>query len=82
MLNPQVLTPDPALRSLSEGVEVMAGAPVVFMHCGTQKALVIEAQKYPTDFGMELELSARPAINCGTKNGLEQASMVRGAHSL
>ncbi|MEW5306868.1 MAG: hypothetical protein WDW36_009305 [Sanguina aurantia] len=71
----QVLTPDPALRSLSEGVEVMAGAPVVFLHCGTQKALVIEAQKYPTDFGIELELSARPAINRGTKNGLEQASM-------
>lgn len=53
----QLLTPDPAQRSISEGLEVMSGSPVLLVHCMTQKVLVVLPQKYPTEFGLELELS-------------------------
>lgn len=67
-----VVTPNPEERLISEGAEVMAGAPVLLMHCATQKPLCIEAHKVPNDFGYELELSARSAVNNGMKLALEQ----------
>jgi hypothetical protein len=60
-LNPhaqrQLVTPDPAQRSISEGLEVMSGSPVLLVHSMTQKALVVLPQRYPSEFGMEFELS-------------------------
>ena len=53
----QLLTPDPAQRSISEGLEVMSGSPVLLVHSMTQKALAVLPQKYPTEFGLEYELS-------------------------
>eukprot|EP00798_Chlamydomonas_sp_ICE-L_P013735 gene13735-19635_t len=37
-----VVTPDPEMRRASDGVEVLAGEPILIMHCNTQKALLIE----------------------------------------
>lgn len=37
----EVLTPDPSQRALSMGLEVMGGAPIVLIHCATQKPLVV-----------------------------------------
>lgn len=70
----QVVTPDPSERLVSEGVEVMAGAPILFVHCATKKPLCLEPYKYPNDFGNELEISARQAAGQGLKLALEQAS--------
>jgi len=41
----EVLTPDPSQRTLSMGLEVMAGAPVLLMHCATQKPLVVSGAR-------------------------------------
>ncbi|KAF5831151.1 flagellar associated protein [Dunaliella salina] len=68
----EVLTTDPAQRSLSAGLEVLAGAPIILLHCATQKPLVLENQKYPNDFGMELEVTARVSAPKGLKLALEQ----------
>lgn len=62
----EVVTPEPAQRAISVGLEVLAGAPIQLIHCATQKPLLAETQKYPNDFGMELELSARTS---GSKVG-------------
>ena len=70
----QVVTPDPAQRTLSEGVEVLAGAPILLVHCATQKPLIVEKNKYPSDFGIEYELSARPSTSQGMKLAMEQTS--------
>lgn len=37
--------------------------------------LQVENQRYPNEFGIELELSARISANKGLKNALEQSSM-------
>lgn len=71
----QVVTPDPAMRAASEGVEVAVGAPLLLVHCATQKPLCVEAAKVPTDYGIELEVSARSAMNNGLKLACEQATM-------
>lgn len=64
----EVVTPDPAQRALSTGLEVLAGAPLQLVHCGTHKPLLVEAgQRYPNDFGLEWELTARV---CGSKVSL------------
>lgn len=42
----QVVTPDPAQRTVSEGVEIFAGAPIMLMHCGTQKPLLVSWQNH------------------------------------
>ncbi|GFR43092.1 hypothetical protein Agub_g4100 [Astrephomene gubernaculifera] len=68
----QVVTPDPVMRAAAEGVEVAAGAPVLLVHCATQKPLCLEAHRYPNDFGIELEVSARAATANGLKLALEQ----------
>ncbi|GIL84233.1 hypothetical protein Vretimale_15863 [Volvox reticuliferus] len=67
-----VVTPDPNLRAASEGVEVAIGAPVLLVHCATQKPLCLEAARYPNDYGIELEVSARSATVNGLKLALEQ----------
>lgn len=69
----QVVTPDPNERLVSQGVEVMAGAPVLFIHCATKKPLCLEPYKYPNDFGHELEVSVRQAASQGLKLANEQA---------
>ncbi|KAG2498430.1 hypothetical protein HYH03_003688 [Edaphochlamys debaryana] len=68
----QVVTPDPAHRAASEGVEVAVGAPVLLLHCATQKPLCLEAARYPNDYGIELEVSARSAQVAGLKLAMEQ----------
>lgn len=70
----EVVTPDPTHRALSVGLEVLAGAPVMLVHSATQKPLLVEDQKYPNDFGMELELSARSAMNKGMKSACEMTT--------
>lgn len=74
-----MLTPDPTARVISEGVEVMAGAPVLLVHAATQKPLIVEAeQRYPNEFGVEYELSARQSTGKGLKLAMEQTAKVRG----
>ncbi|GAX80724.1 hypothetical protein CEUSTIGMA_g8159.t1 [Chlamydomonas eustigma] len=70
----QVLTPDPNQRVVSEGVEVLAGSPIILVHCATQKPLIMESQVYPNDFGNEWELSARQSTSAGLKLASEQTS--------
>ena len=53
-----VLTPDPTKRLVSEGLPVVAGAPVLIQHCGTKQNLSCEDKVYSNDFGTELEVSA------------------------
>ncbi|KAG2423989.1 hypothetical protein HXX76_014815 [Chlamydomonas incerta] len=67
-----VVTPDPAQRAAAEGVEVAVGAPVLLVHCATQKPLCLEAARYPNDYGVELEVSARSAMGAGLKLAMEQ----------
>ncbi|EFJ51617.1 hypothetical protein VOLCADRAFT_87820 [Volvox carteri f. nagariensis] len=69
-----VVTPDPGQRAASEGVEVAVGAPILLVHCATQKPLCLEAARYPNDYGIELEVSARSATANGLKLALEQLS--------
>lgn len=57
----QVLVPDPSQRAISEGLEVMAGAPVLLVHAMTQQVLQVLTHKYPTQFGLEFELSCDAA---------------------
>ncbi|KXZ51142.1 hypothetical protein GPECTOR_13g629 [Gonium pectorale] len=83
-----VATPDPAQRAAAEGVEVAAGAPILLVHCATQKPLCLESHRYPTDYGIELEVSARPAVNQGLKlaleqlsNGVEKGFLPKGEHT-
>lgn len=58
--------------------QVAAGAPVLLVHCATQKPLCLEAARYPNDYGVELEVSARSALGPGLKLAMEQMAMVRG----
>lgn len=62
---------------MSEGVEVMAGAPILLMHAATQKPLCLEACKVPTDYGIELELSGKQATQTNKKLHMEQLATVR-----
>ena len=61
----EVLTPDPARRLASEGVEVMAGAPVVLLHCQTNRCAAMEGAAFATDFGNELEVCGRTVTGAG-----------------
>lgn len=70
----QVLTPDPSQRVVSEGVEVLAGSPIILVHCATQKPLMVESQVYPNDFGNEWEVTARQSTSAGLKLAMEQTS--------
>jgi hypothetical protein len=56
----EVLTPDPAKRLVSEGVPVMAGAPVVLRHAQTNQCLSVEGHALVNDFGGD-RLWARPS---------------------
>ena len=75
------MTPDPSQRVVSEGVEVLAGAPILLVHCATQKPLIVEDQRYPNEFGNEVELSARPSTSTGMKLAMELTSkgILRGS---
>ncbi len=73
----QITTPEPTMRTASEGVEVVAGAPILLMHVSTQKALLLENQRYPNNFGTEWELSARNSTTQGLKMALENSAKVR-----
>lgn len=42
----EILTPDPAKRLVSEGVPVMAGAPVVLLHCQSNQVSLFLFYKY------------------------------------
>ncbi len=64
------------MRAASEGVEVAVGAPLLLVHCATQKPLCVEAAKVPTDYGIELEVGrartwarARIPYTYGTDTG-------------
>eukprot|EP00201_Polytomella_parva_P017578 CAMPEP_0175071794 /NCGR_PEP_ID=MMETSP0052_2-20121109/19464_1 /TAXON_ID=51329 ORGANISM="Polytomella parva, Strain SAG 63-3" /NCGR_SAMPLE_ID=MMETSP0052_2 /ASSEMBLY_ACC=CAM_ASM_000194 /LENGTH=401 /DNA_ID=CAMNT_0016339051 /DNA_START=18 /DNA_END=1223 /DNA_ORIENTATION=+ len=71
----QVVTPDPKMRAASDGVEVMAGAPIMLIHVPTQRPLCLEPHKYPNDFGSEMEISAKQATPLGLKLSTEQAAL-------
>uniref|UniRef100_A0A7S0X1Q8 Uncharacterized protein n=1 Tax=Chlamydomonas leiostraca TaxID=1034604 RepID=A0A7S0X1Q8_9CHLO len=70
----EVVTPDPGQRALANGLEVLAGAPVQLIHCATQKPLLVENQRYPNEFGMEWELTARTSSSKGMKSAMEQTT--------
>ena len=56
----------------------MAGAPILLVHAATQKPLIVEAeQRYPNEFGVEYELSARQSTGKGLKLAMEQTAKVR-----
>ena len=67
----EVLTPDPAKRLVSEGVAVMAGAPVVFLHCQTNQCLSVEGFSFANDFGDELEVCGRTDVGAGNSYVME-----------
>ncbi len=70
------MTPDPTQRVVSEGVEVLAGAPILLVHSATQMPLIVQDQRYPTEFGSELELSARQSTSAGMKMCMELTAKV------
>ena len=61
----EVLTPDPAKRLVSEGVPVMAGAPIVLLHCQTNQCLSVPGPAFANDFGDELEVAGHTASGAG-----------------
>eukprot|EP00879_Flechtneria_rotunda_P021613 GHRR01022780.1.p1 GENE.GHRR01022780.1~~GHRR01022780.1.p1 ORF type:complete len:394 (+),score=136.20 GHRR01022780.1:107-1288(+) len=70
----QVQPIDPADRLAAEGVEVAAGAPLLLVHCATQKPLNVEiCVTHPDDFGIELEVSAHAVMTSGKQLALEHA---------
>jgi hypothetical protein len=72
---------NPADQLACEGVEVAAGAPLLLVHCATAKPLNLEeAAKRPTDFGVELEVSANAVTSSGKQLALEHAARVSGVH--
>lgn len=62
----EVLTPDPTKRLVSEGVPVMAGAPVVLLHSQTNQCLSVEGHELMNDFGKELEICGHTSVSAGT----------------
>lgn len=73
----QVQPINAADRPSAEGVEVMAGAPVLLIHCATQAPLCLEEDvKYPNDFGIEREVSVHAAVTTAMQQGLEHLSRV------
>merc|ERR1719453_1642140 len=67
----QVLTPDPSKRMVSEGVPVMAGAPIILLHCATNQCLSCEGHAVHNDFGKELEICSHSTVTLGTVNNME-----------
>lgn len=53
----QVLTPNPSKRLVSAGVEVLIGAPILFVHCATGAPLCCGGPMQ-NEFGEEAEVSA------------------------
>jgi hypothetical protein len=73
----QVQPLNPADQLACEGVEVAAGALLLLVHCATAKPLNLEeAAKRPTDFGVELEVSAAAVTSSGKQLALEHAARV------
>lgn len=68
----EVVTPDPTKRMVSAGVPVMAGAPIVLLHCGTNQCLSVEGHSVMNDFGKELEVCAHSAVTKGTVNNMQK----------
>lgn len=52
------LTPDPTKQAVSEGVAVLAGAPVILVHCNTKGMLSAEPKAFTNDYGREGEVAA------------------------
>jgi len=67
----QVLTPDPAKRLVSEGVPVMAGAPILLQHCATAQNLSVEGHSVMNDFGKELEVCSHNTVTMGNVTCME-----------
>ena len=76
----QVQTLEPADRVLSEGSEVLVGAPVLLVHCATGNPLHLEEGfRFPTDFGSEHEVTAYAASKPLLAQNLEAVVKVRGS---
>lgn len=67
----EILTPDPAKRLVSEGVPVMAGAPVVLLHCQSNQCLCVGTHGFANDFGTELEVCGHTATSVGNSYKME-----------
>ena len=67
----EILTPDPAKRLVSEGVPVMAGAPVVLLHCQSNQFLCVGTHGFANDFGTELEVCGHTATSVGNSYKME-----------
>ena len=67
----EVLTPDPAKRLVSEGVPVMAGAPIVLLHCQTNQCLCVGTHGFANDFGKELEVCGHTETSVGNSYKME-----------
>lgn len=67
----EVLTPDPTKRLVSEGVPVMAGAPVLLLHSQTNQCLSVEGHELMNDFGKELEVCGHTSVSAGASFVME-----------
>ena len=67
----EILTPDPAKRLVSEGVPVMAGAPVVLLHCQSNQCLCVGTHGFANDFGKELEVCGHTETSVGNSYKME-----------
>jgi len=66
----EILTPDPTKRLVSEGIPVMAGAPVVIRHCQTNQCIFV-GRAFETDFGTEYEVAGRTASGTGNASVMQ-----------
>jgi hypothetical protein len=62
-----VVTPDPAHRIASDGIDVLAGVPICLKHCATNALLCLEGTSYPNEFGTEREVSFKTMHSNGKK---------------
>ncbi|DBB17637.1 TPA: hypothetical protein ACH3X3_002681 [Trebouxia sp. C0006] len=73
----QVVAVDPGQRGVSEGVQVMAGAPFLLQHCATKQDLCLENHSFVNDLGSQLEVSAHSSFSKGQKSVCDMERMGR-----
>jgi len=75
----QVVTPRASERVVSEGLEVLQGAPVALVHCATLTPLCMEGPHMVlTDFGYEHEVSCHADVSSGRVDAMD--SLFQGKH--
>ncbi|KAL0027877.1 hypothetical protein WJX77_012447 [Trebouxia sp. C0004] len=78
----QVVAVDPGQRGVSEGVQIMAGAPFLLQHCATKQDLCLENHSFVNDLGSQLEVSAHSSFSKGQKSVCDMERMGRTQRQL